>query len=174
MAPPDPGKQSADDETKTAAAASAAAVRFFIFVGVCIERQVDESIGRIGSLFNRPPLLMESRIIASNSGRPEPYTGTRTVLVSSSRPRGRRPRPAAERDLGGPALQRMGPQGTSGVPGNNGPAGRGVIQERGLGPRADPELECAEIPAFDLKAPRGGGRVQTQNRWVSHVRGELG
>ena len=134
MAPPDPGKQSADDETKTAAAASAAAVRFFIFVGVCIERQVDESIGRIGSLFNRPPLLIESRIIASNSGRPEPYTGTRTVLVRSSRAHGLRPRPVAERDLGGPASQRTGPQGTHDVPDSNGPAAGGVTRARGGGP----------------------------------------
>ena len=52
----------------------------------------------------------------------------------------------AERDLGGPALQRTGPQGAHDVPGNIGPAAGGVIQ--GPGPRAGPKLERVEFPAF--------------------------
>ena len=37
---------------------------------------------------DRPGAVTVSRIVARNSGHPEPYTGTRTVLVCSSRPRG--------------------------------------------------------------------------------------
>ena len=132
-----------------------AAVRFFIFVGVCIERQVDQSIGRLGSLFNRPPLLVDE-LHRLHAFHLPASAGTRIVLVRSSRPRGRRPRPAAERDLGGPALQRTGPQGTHDVPDSNGPAAGGVIQ--GPGPRAGqlggcwagPKLERVEFPAFGV------------------------
>ena len=37
---------------------------------------------------DRPGAVTVSRIVARNSHHPEPYTGTRTVLVCSSRPRG--------------------------------------------------------------------------------------
>ena len=63
----------------------------------------------------------------------------------------------AERDLGGPASQRAGPQGTHDVPENNGPAARGVIQAviqgpghrtgLGAGPGTGPKLERVEFPA---------------------------
>ena len=41
-----------------------------------------------GASPDRPGAVTVSRIVARNSHHPEPYTGTRTVLVCSSRPRG--------------------------------------------------------------------------------------
>ena len=60
----------------------------------------------------------------------------------------------AERDLGGPASQRTGPQGTHNAPDNNGPAGRGFTRARGRGLGSNqnaskfPRSERVEFPAF--------------------------
>ena len=85
-----------------------------------------------------------SRIVAArNSGHPEPYTGTRTVLVRSSKPRG----PAAAgggRTSPRTPQRRAGPQGTRNGPENFGPAAGGFTH-----------------------APGGAGGAQTRKRRVS-------
>ena len=88
-----------------------------------------------------------SRIVAArNSGHPEPYTGTRTVLVCSSRPRG-----SAAAAGGGTAprtspLRWRGPQGTRNDPDNFGSAAGGFTQA--LGGWAGSKLERVEFPVF--------------------------
>ena len=95
---------------------------------------------------DRPGAVTVSRIVARNSGHPEPYTGTRTVLVCSSRPRG-----SAAAAGGGTAprtspLRWRGPQGTRNDPDNFGSAAGGFTQALG-----------------------GVGRLQTRTRRVSRV-----
>ena len=73
---------------------------------------------------DRPGAVTVSRIVARNSGHPGPYTGTRTVLVRSSRPRG-----SAAAAAGGTSprtpLRWRGPQGTRNDPDNFGSAAGG-------------------------------------------------
>ena len=92
---------------------------------------------------DRPGAVAVSRIVARNSHHPEPYTGTRTVLVRSSRPRG-----SAAAAGGVPPrtpLRWRGPQGTRNAPNNFGSAAGGFTQA--LGGRAGPKLERVEFPA---------------------------
>jgi len=105
---------------------------------------------------DRPGAVTVPRIVARNSGHPEPYTGTRTVLVCSSRPRG----PAAA--AGGrtpprtPPLRWGGGQGTRNGPDNFGPAAGGFTQA--LGGWAGPKLERVEFPAFGVRCTPMLGR----------------
>ena len=66
-----------------------------------------------------------------------------------------RPRPAAERDLGGPASQRAGPQGSHDVPDSSRPAGWGRYSGAGKGPGL--KLERVEFPAGCARGARPGG-----------------
>ena len=61
---------------------------------------------------DRPGAITVSRIVARNSGHPEPYTGTRTVLVCSSRPRG------SAAATGGRTPPRTPPRALEGGPGD--------------------------------------------------------
>ena len=93
---------------------------------------------------DRPGAVTVSRIVARNSHHPEPYTGTRTVLVRSSKPRG----PAAAgggRTSPRTPQRRTGPQGTRNGPENFGPAAGGFTQAPGG--RMGPKLESVEFPA---------------------------
>ena len=107
---------------------------------------------------DRPGEVSVSRIVARNRHHPEPYTGTRTVLVRSSRPRphGRRrrqnlaqnPPPCAGRD---PKLS----QATRNAPGNFGSAAGGFT--RAPGGRAGSKPESAESPAgLEMRGEYGG------------------
>ena len=105
---------------------------------------------------HRPGALIESRIIASNSGRPEPYTGTNTALVRSSRPRGRRP--PHEAAPGDGTRPRRACFATNGTPGNPEcpPTTMGrqeLYSGAGRGPGL--KLERVEFPACSrVLAPR--------------------
>ena len=99
---------------------------------------------------DRPGAVTVSRIVARNSHHPEPYTGTRTVLVCSSRPRG-----SAAAAGGGTAprtspLRWRGPQGTRNDPDNFGSAAGGFTQA--LGGWAGSKLERVEFPVFNVGA----------------------
>ena len=107
---------------------------------------------------DRPGAVTVSRIVARNSGHPEPYTGTRTVLVCSSRPRGSGATAAGGTSPRTPPLRWRGPQGTRNTPDNFGSAAGGFTQAPGG--RAGPKLEHVEFPAFG--APHGFGATTYQ------------
>ena len=97
---------------------------------------------------DRPGAVTVSRIVARNSGHPEPYTGTRTVLVCSSRPRGSAAAAGGGTAPRNPPLRWRGAQGTRNDPDNFGSAAGGFTQALG-----------------------GVGRLQTRTRRVSRGRG---
>jgi len=69
--------------------------------------------------------------VARNSHHPEPYTGTRTVLVCSSRPRGSAAAAGGGTAPRTPPLRWRGPQGTRNDPDNFGSAAGGFTQAFG-------------------------------------------
>ena len=94
---------------------------------------------------DRPGAVTLSRIVARNPGHPEPYTGTRTVLVCSSRPRGPGAAAAGGTSPRNPPLRWRGPRGTRNTPDNFGSAAGGFTQAPGGW--AGPKLERVEFPA---------------------------
>ena len=95
---------------------------------------------------DRPGAVTVSRIVARNSHHPEPYTGTRTVLVCSSRPRGSAAAAGGGTAPRTPPLRWRGPQGTRNDPDNFGSAARGFTQA--FGGWAGSKLERVEFPVF--------------------------
>ena len=100
---------------------------------------------------DRPGAVTVSRIVARNSHHPEPYTGTRTVLVCSSRPRGSAAAAGGGTAPRNPPLRWRGPQGTRNDPDNFGSAAGGFTPALG-----------------------GVGGAQTRTRRVSRGRAPLG
>ena len=123
---------------------------------------------------DRPGAVTVSRIVARNSGHPEPYTGTRTVLVCSSRPRGSAAAAGGRTPPRTPPLRWRGPPGARNTPDNSGPAAGGFTQA--LGGWAGSKLERVEVPAGSPAgwAGLGPGGVQTRERRISRVRGGWG
>ena len=99
---------------------------------------------------DRPGAVTVSRIVARNSHHPEPYTGTRTVLVCSSKPRGRAAAAGGGTPPRTPPLRWRGSQGTRNDPDSFGSAAGGFTQAPGGW--AGSKLERVEFPAFRLEA----------------------
>jgi len=91
---------------------------------------------------DRPGAVTVSRIVARNSGHPEPYTGTRTVLVCSSRPRSSAAAAGGGTAPRNPPLRWRGPQGTRNDPDNFGSAAGGSRTRRGSRVHTPPGLRC--------------------------------
>ena len=122
---------------------------------------------------DRPGAVTLSRIVARNPGHPEPYTGTRTVLVCSSRPPGRGPGAAAAGATSprNPPLRWRGPQGTRNIPDNFGSAAGGFTQA--LGGRVGSKLESGLSSTHLLLESNRTGNFHRALRAFPAVAGDL-